>query len=45
MKLPEGYPPLELVPDPICDWIGAVSWWICLALVAGFWYTVWELMM
>lgn len=42
VRLPEGGPPLELVPDPICDRIGAVIWWVLLALTAGFWYMVWE---
>lgn len=43
VKLPEGTPPLDLAPDPLSDRIGMVSWWVCMALVAGFWYMVWEL--
>ena len=44
VKLSEAYPPLHLAPDPWCDRVGAVGWWVCLVLVAGFWYMAWELM-
>ena len=43
VRLPHPGPPLDLAPELLIDRVGAVAWWVCLALTAGFWYMAWEL--